>query len=118
MNRKKYVSRSIIWGILDKIIAIALPFVTRTVLIYTMGELFLGLNGLFTSIMSVLSLSELGVCSAIVFSMYQPIAKGKDDEVCALLNFYKKCYRVIGFFVLILGLFLMPFLDKFIFLFL
>ena len=112
MNRKKYVSRSIIWGILDKIIAIALPFITRTVLIYTMGELFLGLNGLFTSIMSVLSLSELGVCSAIVFSMYQPIAKGKDDEVCALLNFYKKCYRVIGFVVLTLGLLLMPFLGK------
>lgn len=111
-NRIKNASRNILWGTLNNIVNIVTPFITRTALIYILGTLYLGLNGLFASIIQVLNISELGVSSAIIFSMYKPMAEGNDKEVCALLNFYRKCYRIIGFVVLGLGLILLPFLHS------
>jgi hypothetical protein len=58
-----------------------------------------------------LCLAELGFGSAMVFSMYKPIAENNVPEVCALLNLYRKIYRIIGSFILITGLCLLPFLD-------
>jgi O-antigen/teichoic acid export membrane protein len=112
MSRTLNVSRNIKWGVFNKCVAMIVPFISRTVMIYTLGTLYLGLNGLLISILQVLSVSELGISSAIVFSMYKPLAGGKNDEVCALLNFYKKCYRIIGGIVLVLGLIILPFLHK------
>lgn len=111
MSRTENASRNIVWGILSKVISLGLPFVTRTVMIYTMGMQYVGLGSLFTSILQVLSFAELGIGSALVFSMYKPIAEGDDDKVCALLNFYRKTYRVIGCVILIFGLVMMPFLQ-------
>ena len=79
MSRTENTARNISWGVLQKAIALVLPFVTRTILIYTLGSLFLGLNGLFTSILQVLNISELGINTAITFSMYEPLAHGNDD---------------------------------------
>ncbi len=93
-------------------ITMVLPFLTRSAIIYFVGVLYLGLNGLFTSILSVLSLAELGVGMAMVFSMYEPIAKGDTETVCALLNLYKKIYRVIGTVILVFGLAFAPFITK------
>lgn len=112
IERTKNASRNILWGVTEKIITLGLPFVMRTVMIYTLGELYLGLNGLFTSVLQVLNLSELGISGAIIYSMYRPLANGDDDEVCALLNLYKKCYRIIGGIVLCIGLALLPFLRN------
>lgn len=106
--------RNSIWGWISKIIAMVLPFVLRTVMIYTIGQSYVGLNSLFASILSVLSLSELGVGTAIVYSMYKPLADGNDDEVCALLNLYRKLYNYIGMAVLVIGLALLPFLPHFV----
>ncbi len=114
MNRTKLVSRNIAWGLIYKIISIIFPFIIRTVMIQTLGTMYLGLNGLFSAVIHVLSISELGISSAIIFSMYKPIAEENRDEVCALLNLYKKCYRVIGVIVLTLGLALIPFIKSFI----
>lgn len=111
-RRTKNASRNILWGITEKLITLGLPFVVRTVMIYTLGELYLGLNGLFTSVLQVLNLSELGISGAIIYSMYRPLANGDDDEVCALLNLYKRCYRIIGGVVLCIGLALLPFLRN------
>ena len=111
MNRTENASRNIIWGILNKIISLGLPFIIRTIMIYTMGMQYVGLGSLFTSVLQVLSFAELGVGSALVFSMYKPIADGNDDKVCALLNFYRKIYRVIGCVILALGLVMLPFLK-------
>ena len=104
MSRTKNASRNIIWGVLNKIVTLGMPFITRTVMIYTMGMQYVGLGSLFTSILQVLSFAELGIGGAIVFSMYKPIAEGDNDKVCALLNFYKKIYRVIGCVILVVGL--------------
>lgn len=110
MSRTKNASRNIFWGTLNKLISIGIPFATRTVMIYTMGMKYVGLGSLFSSILQVLSFAELGIGGALVFSMYKPIAEGNDKEVCALLNFYRKTYRVIGLVILIFGLLIMPFL--------
>ncbi len=110
-SRTENSIRNSIWGWISKIVAMVLPFILRTVMIYTIGQEYVGLNGLFTSILSMLSLSELGVGAAIVYSMYKPLAEGKDDEVCALLNLYRKMYGWIGLAVLIIGMILLPFLP-------
>ena len=111
MGRVENVRRNILWGIGGKMISILLPFVSRTILIYRFGVDYVGLGSLFTSLLNMLNFSELGIGSAIVYSMYEPIARGDNEKVCALLNLYKKCYRVIGLIVLVIGLAIVPFLD-------
>ena len=113
-SRTKNATRNIIWGICYKITVLLLPFAVRTVKIYTLGSQYLGLNSLFTSVLDVLSLAELGVGSAMVYAMYRPIAEEDTEIVCALLNLYKKIYRMIGGFIAVIGLILLPFIRNFI----
>lgn len=110
--RTKNTVRNILTGSVSRIINIILPFFNRTVILYVMGTKYLGLSSLFTSILSFLSLSELGLGAAMVYSMYKPIARNDDETICALLNLYKRLYRIIGFVVLGLGIALMPFLRQ------
>lgn len=110
-GRKKNIRRNMISGVLQKAVALLLPFAVRTVFIYTLDEAFLGLNSLFTSILHVLNLAELGVGSAIVFSMYEPMAHGDKQKLSALLRLYKKIYRIIGCAVLVLGIAIVPLLP-------
>ena len=114
INRTRNAKRNIIAGVFNKIVTLLLPFLVRTVFIYSLGSQYLGLNSLFTSILTVLNMTELGFSSAIVFSMYEPIANDDTDLLCALLNFYRKAYRNIGLIIILLGLALIPFLPHFI----
>ena len=114
MSRVKNASRNIVWGVLNKIVVLLLPFITRTVMIYTLGMEYVGLSSLFTSILQVLSFAELGIGSALVFSMYEPMAENDDKKICALLNLYKKTYRIIGVIILVAGLAILPFLNYFV----
>lgn len=114
IERTKNAKRNIMVGIFNKVIVLLLPFIVRTVFIYSLGAEYLGLNSLFTAILNVLNMTELGFCSAIVFSMYEPIANDDVDTICALLNFYKKTYRIIGVIILVAGVVLIPFLPYFI----
>ena len=86
-------------------------FITRTVFIYYLGKEALGLNGLFTNILSMLSLVELGVGAAINFGLYKPLADKDDKKISALMNFYRKTYRKVGISVIIIGGFLTFFLK-------
>jgi Membrane protein involved in the export of O-antigen and teichoic acid len=112
MSRSKNAIRNISWGVINKIIATFLPFLTRTALLYKLGTEYIGLNSLFTSILGLLSLSELGIGTALIFNMYEPLANGDASKVCALMNLYKKCYKWIGVIVLAIGLLIMPFLNS------
>lgn len=114
IERTKNATRNIFWGIMEKIVTLLLPFVVRTVLIKTLGAEYLGLSGLFTSILSVLNVTELGFGTAIVFSMYKPIAEDDNASLCALLNFYKKIYHIVGMIIFTGGLVVLPFLPHFI----
>lgn len=113
-SRTKNTKRNIVWGTMGKIISVLAPFILRTVLIYTLGIQYVGINGLFSSILQVLSLAELGFSSAIVYSMYKPLANNETEKVCALLNFYKKIYRIIGIIILGIGFVILPLLKYFI----
>ena len=84
----------------------------RTAMIYLMGVQYLGLNSLFTSILQVLNLAELGVGSAMIYSMYKPIAEDDNATICALMKLYKTYYRIIGLVIAVIGCALTPFIPK------
>lgn len=114
IDSTKNVVRGSFVGILSNIINIIFPFLNRSVIIHTLGAEYVGLGSLFTSLLTVLSLAELGIGSSLVFSMYKPIAEDDNDSICALLNLYRTCYRIIGGIICIFGLCLAPFLPVFI----
>ena len=112
IERTKNAKRNVIFGFALKIYSIILPFIMRTAMIYWLGIEYLGLNSLFTSILQVLNLAELGVGSAMTFSMYKPIAEDDEAKICALMRLYRLYYRFIGCIVCIGGLIILPFLPK------
>lgn len=112
IEKTKNASRNIIFGILLKLYQILLPFAIRTIIMYTIGVEYLGLNSLFISVLQVLNLAELGVGSAMVFSMYKPIAEDDSVTICALMALYRLYYRIIGGVILVGGLILTPFIPK------
>lgn len=112
MNRTKNASRNILFGVALRIYQIVVPFLMRTAMIYLMGVEYLGLNSLFTSILQVLNLAELGVGSAMVYSMYKPIAEKDVPMICALLKLYKKYYFFIGLVIAVAGTILTPFIPR------
>lgn len=114
INRTRNSIRNIYFGFLNKFVTIICPFAIRTIMIRTLGAEYLGINSLFTSVLQVLSISELGFGTAMVYSMYEPIAKDNDEEICALLALYQKIYRIIGISIILMGAVLIPFLPRFI----
>lgn len=112
IDRTKNATRNILFGIILKVYQILIPFIMRTAMIYFMGIQYLGLNSLFTSVLQVLNLAELGVGSAMVFSMYKPIAIDDKTTICALMKLYKIYYRIIGLIIAIIGGILTPFIPK------
>lgn len=111
-SRTKNSALSLITGIGGQLLNEALRFVTRTVFILTLGKMFLGINGLFSDIMAMLALTNLGVGTAIIYRLYKPVANNDEKQIRVLLKFYKQAYKVIGVFILVLGLCLLPFLQS------
>jgi len=99
-------------GVAAKVILLLLNFVVRTVFIRTLGNDYLGVNGLYSNILGMLSLAELGFGTAMVYNMYRPLAEKNDKKLAALLQLYRKVYIAIGSVVLAVGLALVPFLDS------
>ncbi|MBR1497890.1 MAG: polysaccharide biosynthesis protein [Oscillospiraceae bacterium] len=112
INRTQNAARNIVFDGALRLLNIFIPFVMRSVILYALGVEFLGLSGLFNSILSLLNLAELGVGAAMVFSMYRPIAEDDTDTICALMGLYRKFYRLIGLFIAAAGLALTPFLPR------
>lgn len=114
MSRTQNALRNIGWGFVQKVIAMLLPFISRTVLIKVLGADYLGLGSLFTAILGLISLAELGVSNAIISSMYKPIADGDTDVICALMAFFRKAYYCIGAVITIVGIAILPLISFFI----
>lgn len=112
IERTKNASRNIVFGVILKAYQILVPFLMRTAMIYLMGVQYLGLNSLFTSVLQVLNLAELGVGSAMVYSMYKPIAEDDETAICALMKLYRTYYRVIGLVIAVVGCALTPFIPN------
>lgn len=98
-------------GFLSRFLIIILGFVVRTVFIKTLGNNYLSVNGLYSNILNMLSLAELGFSTAMVYSMYRPLSEDDQAKLASLLALYKKVYQIIGFVILGAGLCLIPFMD-------
>ena len=112
IERTKNATRNIIYGVIVKVYQLLVPFLVRTAMIYGLGVEYLGLGSLFTSVLTVLNLTELGVGSAMVFSMYKPIAEDDTLKICALMRLYRKYYRIIGSIILVVGIAITPIIPK------
>lgn len=113
-TRTKQSIKNTSTGIVNYVINTILSFLVKTVFTYVLGAELLGLNSLFANIITMLSLAELGIGSAIVFSMYKPMAEKDYPKVNALIKLYKKIYFIIGGVFITVGLILMPFIKYFI----
>lgn len=109
--RIKNSMNNILTGLLGQVILTITGFVTRTVFINILGSTYLGVSGLFSNILTVLSFAELGVGQAIVFSLYKPIAEKDEEKICSLMQLYSRIYHVLFVVVLVLGLIILPFLP-------
>lgn len=110
----KNAKRNMALGTINKLIVIVCPFITRMLIKRLLSIKYLGLSSLFGSILDVISLSELGFSSAILYFMYKPLSNNDTKTVNALLNFCKKAYRIIGLAIIIFGLCVIPFINNFI----
>ncbi len=91
-----------------------LKFVSRIIFVKVLDEVYLGVNGLLSNVLGILALAELGVGTAINYSLYKPLADGNTEECKSLMKFYRMAYRIIALVILVLGLVLLPFLPWFI----
>ncbi len=110
-TRTEYSLLNIVTGLGGFILNTVLGLVCRIFFTRTLNADYLGINGLFSNILSVLSLAELGIGTAIVYALYKPLAENDEAKIASLVAFYGKCYRVIGVVVGVIGLALLPFLD-------
>ena len=108
LERTKNATKNIVFGMGMKFCQMVMPFLMRTAMIYLMGVEYLGLNSLFASILQVLNMMELGVGSAMVFSMYRPVVEDDTPAICALMALYRRYYRIIGMAIGAVGLLLTP----------
>lgn len=110
-SRLSNTLRNFRFGVATQLVVTLLGFLSRTVFIHVLGMEYSGVNGLYTSILDVLSLTELGLADVVVFSLYKPLAEGDTEKLTALMGYYKTIYRVIALAVGIIGLSLVPILQ-------
>lgn len=111
-SRLENTFNNVATGLFLRLLTLVLNFASRTLFIYFLGDGCLGLNSLFTTILSMFSLAELGIGQAITYYMYKPVAEDNQDRLSALVSFYRICYRIIGFAIAVIGVALIPFLPK------
>lgn len=111
-SRTKNSVYNMIASILANSLSIIIGLIARIFFIKYLGNEYLGLNGLFSNIISMLSIVELGMGSTIIYNLYKPIANNDIDTIKSLMKFYKKSYHLIGAVVLVLGIILIPFLPS------
>lgn len=102
---------NLLTGTAGSVLVTVLKFVTRTVFIATLGREYLGINGLFADIMSMLSLTDLGLGLAMNFKLYKPLAERDEHRVRLLMKLYRDAYRIVGLAIGVLGLCMIPFLP-------
>ena len=110
-TRKQYVTLNILAGSVSQVISMILQLIGRTIFINSLGIEYLGINAMFYNILMVLSLADLGFGTAIVYSMYKPLAENDTDMVVALMTYYRKIYHRLAFIVAAIGIGMLPLLP-------
>ncbi|MCL2717297.1 MAG: polysaccharide biosynthesis protein [Lachnospiraceae bacterium] len=111
MSRVKFAAKNIAFGYLGNLITGLLNFALRQIFIFYLGNVLNGVNALYTGILSVLSLAELGVGTALNYSLYAPVARKETEKIKAYMQLYKKAYLTIGFVIAVIGISISPFLP-------
>ena len=114
MSRTDNMIRNVSFSFIGQGIGILASFIVRIFFIRILGNTYLGLDGLFSNILTILSLSELGVGTAITYSLYKPLAEKDESKLKSLMLLFKKVYSVIGLVIFGIGFLLTPFLSFFI----
>lgn len=110
-SRTQNTIRNIKMGFFARTVSLLLPFVTRSVLINKLGAEYAGLSSLFSALLQILNVSELGISSAIIFSLYKPVAENNTDEINRWLKVYRTIYLIIGTIILLFGVGICPFIK-------
>lgn len=114
VSRANIIAKNSAYSVVCQTLTLLIQFVVRTFFIKCLSIEYLGVNGLFSNILTILSFADLGLVNAINYSLYKPLAKHDDYKVAQLMTLYKKVYRIIAVVVLVVGLSLVPFLDFFV----
>ena len=109
--RIQNILKNCAFGFYKLLLTDVMKFIVRTVFIYRLSESFLGANGLFSNILNVLNIAELGIGGAIAYALYKPLAEQDTGQIVALMNLYRRAYRWIGLFIAVMGIFLIPWLP-------
>ena len=109
--RTKNSIKNISLSMVSQIIIILLGFISRKVFLDSLGTEYLGINGILTNILSMLSLVEGGIGTSIVYNLYKPLAENDKPRVIALIQLYKKTYAILAIIVFVLSMALYPFLG-------
>lgn len=110
-NRTTNTLKNLFFGYTEELIIVILSFITRRIFVQELGEQFTGLNSVISNILSMLNLVELGFGSAIIYSLYKPLAQKDEAHIKALMGFYRSTYRIFGTIITVVGLCLMPVLP-------
>jgi len=109
-SRTKQTAKNMTWGFASQFVAMVLSFVSRTVFIRYLGAEYLGINSVFSDVLNLLSMADLGFNTAMAYSFYKPLAMKDEKKLAALVTFYSNVYRIIAISITVIGLILVPFL--------
>lgn len=110
-SRIEKTKKNFIYALILQITKILLVFINRIIFVKVLGPVYLGINGLFSNILSMLSIADLGITTAMMYSLYKPLAEHDENRVSMYINYFKKVYNIIAIIVFILGMMLIPFLK-------
>lgn len=110
-SRIKNTSRNFIYACILQIVKIAVVFGVRIVFVYKLGEEYLGVNGLFTNVIGILSLADLGMTTTLMYSLYKPLAENDETKIRIYINYFRKVYYIIALMITIVGIAIIPFLK-------
>lgn len=111
MNRTGKSARNFLFTLLSNVAAVMIGLASQKIFISILGLEYSGLNGLFSNVITMLSIADLGIGEAVVFHMYKPLEEGDQDTVCSLMAFYKRAFRIVALVIAIAGVCLIPLLP-------
>ncbi len=110
-SRTEYAAKNTTVAVISQVAAILMGYLVRIVFTHTLSADYVGVNGLFLDIINILSLTELGLGTAITYALYRPIQDNDIEKQKSLMRLFRDFYRIVAALVLGLGLLILPFMD-------
>ncbi len=111
MGRTEYSARNSTVAVISRVSAILMGFIARVVFTHTLSSAYVGINGLFSDILNIMAVSELGAHTAVSFALYKPIASGDIEKQKTLMRIFRRFYYIVAGIILAGGLAVTPFLG-------